>query len=190
MKSQSGSYLPFYMYIDRMRFRMPALVVLAGVMATAALAQNQPQQKKEEPLSFVKIAADVALNVQHDTVNGSLGIYISEQNWASGLKDSDLGPFLKVKEAKADRSAVCFVPEQKDAVVCVYFDGNTPFGVTALKAGSSGKIEAGEVAATYKSVSKDMLKKGAEELIFTENGINADDGQALPAFLVTAKAKN
>ena len=173
-----------------MRFRVPALVVLAGVMATAALAQNQPQQKKEEPLSFVKIAADVALNVQPDTVNGSLGIYISEQNWASGLKDGDLGPFLKVKEAKADRSAVCFFPEQKDAVVCVYFDGNTPFGVTAVKAGSSGKIEAGDVAPTYKPVSKDMLKKRSEELSFTAGGVTADDGQDLPAFAVSTKSKN
>ena len=169
---------------------MPALIVLAGVMATAALAQNQPQQKQLEPLALVKIAADVALNVQHDTVGRSLGIYISSQNWGSGLKDGDLGPFLKVKEAKADRSAVCFFTEQKDSAVCVYFDGNTPFGVTAVKAGSSGKIEAGDVAPTYKPVSKDMLKKGAEELSFSENTVNADDGQELPAFVVSAKAKN
>ena len=161
-------------------------------MATAALAQDQPQQKQEEPLALVKIAADVALNVQHDTVkNRSFGIYISSQNWSSGLKDGDLGPFLKVKEAKADRSAVCFFTQQKDAVVCVYFDGKTPFGVTAVKAGSSGKIEAGDVAPTYKPVSKDMLKKGSEELNFTDaDGVSADDGQALPAFVVSAKAKN
>jgi hypothetical protein len=172
-----------------MRFRILALAVLAGVVATAALAQNQPQ-KKEEPLALVKIAADVALNVQHDTVTRSLGVYISSQNWGSGLNDGDLGPFLKVKEAKADRSAVCFFTEQKDAAVCVYFDGNTPSGVTAVKAGSSGKIEAGDVAPTYKPVSKDMLKKGAEELSFSENTVNADDGQELPAFVVSAKAKN
>ena len=170
---------------------MPALAILAGIMATAAFAQSQPQQKKEEPLAFVKIAADVALNVQHDTVNGSLGIYISEQNWGSGLKDLDLAPFVKVKEAKTDRSVVCFFTQQKDAVVCVYFDGKTPFGVTAVKAGNSGKIEAGDVASTYKPVSKDMLKKGSEELNFTEaDGVSADDGQTLPAYVVSAKAKN
>jgi hypothetical protein len=159
-------------------------------MATAALAQNQPQQKKEEPLSFVKIAADVASNVQHDTVNGSLGIYISSQNWDAGLKDGDLGPFLKVKEAKADRSAVCFFTNQKDAAVCVYFDGNTPFGMTAIKAGSSGKIEAGDVAPTYRAVTKEMLKKGAEELGFSDGEISTDDGQALPAFLVAVPTKS
>jgi hypothetical protein len=159
-------------------------------MAMAALAQNQPQQKKEEPLSFVKIAADVASNVQHDTVNGSLGIYISSQNWDAGLKDGDLGPFLKVKEAKADRSAVCFFTNQKDAAVCVYFDGNTPFGVTAVKAGSSGKIEAADVAPTYKAVTKEMLKKGTEELSFSEGEISTDDGQSLPAFLVAVSAKS
>jgi hypothetical protein len=173
-----------------MRFRISALAVLAGIIVTAAFAQTQPQQKKDEPLAFVKIAADVAINVQHDTVNGSLGIYISGDNWGSGLKDSDLGPFLKVKEAKPDRSVVCFFREQKDAAVCVYFDGNTPFGVTAVKAGSSGKIEAGDVAATYKPVSKEMLKKSTEELSFTEGEVNADDGQALPAFAVAVSTKS
>ena len=169
---------------------MPALAVLAGVMAAAALAQNQPQPKKEEPLSFVKIAADVASNVQHDTVNGSLGIYISEQNWPAGLNDSDLAPFLKVKEAKADRSAVCFFRNEKDAAICVYFDGDNPFGVTAAKAGSSGRIEAGEVAAAYKPVSKDMLKKGTEEISFTKGEISTDDGQPLPAYAVAVSAKS
>ena len=169
---------------------MPGLAVLAGVMVAAAFAQNQPQPKKEEPLSFVKIAADVASNVQHDTVNGSLGIYISEKNWAAGLNDGDLGPFLKVKEAKPDRSAVCFFTSQKDAAVCVYFDGNNPFGVTATKAGSSGKIEAADVASAYKPVSKDMLKKGAEEISFTEGEIATDDGQPLPAYTVSVSAKS
>lgn len=173
-----------------MKFRIPALAVLAGVMATAALAQNQPQQKKEDPLAFVKIATDVALNVQHDIVNGSLGIYISDQNWDAGLKDGDLGPFLKVKEAKADRSAVCFFTNEKNAAVCVYFDSNTPFGVTAVKAGSSGKIEAGDVAPRYKAVTKEMLKKGTEELSFSEGEIATDDGQPLPVYSVRVSTKS
>ena len=159
-------------------------------MASTPHAQNQPQQKKEEPLAFVKIAADVAGNVQHDMLNRSVGVYVSEQNWGSGLKDSDLGPFMKAKEAKPDRSAVCFFTGPKDAAVCVYFDGNTPFGVIAVKAGSSGKIEPGDVAAAYKPVSKDMLKKGSDELSFTGGDVTADDGQTLPGFLVTVSTKS
>jgi hypothetical protein len=169
---------------------MLAFAVLAGVVASVAYAQNQPQEKRKEPLSFVKIAVDIAGNVQHDTVNGLLGIYISEQNWAAGLKDGDIGPFLKVKEAKADRSAVCFFTNMKDVGICVYFDGDNPFGVTALKAGSNGRIEAGDIAATYKPVTKDMLKKGSEEISFTEGEVATDDGQPLPAFMVAVAAKS
>jgi hypothetical protein len=173
----------------QMKSKILAFVCLAGTLAGAAGAQNQPDQEKKEPLSFAKIAANVAGNVQHRTVNGTLAIYVSEQNWAAGLKDGDLGPFLKLKEAKPGRSAACLFSQSKDIAVCVYFDGNTPFGVTAVEAGASGKLEASDIAAAYKPVSKDMLKKGAEELSFTPVGINTDDGQALPAFLVTAAGK-
>jgi hypothetical protein len=171
-----------------MKLRNSAFVVLAWVLAAAASGQNQAQQAKEEPLAFVKRAAAVANNVQPESVNGSLGIYISDQNWATGLKDGDLGPFLKVKEAKAGRSAACLFTQSKDAAVCVYFDGKDPSGVAAVKAGPSGKIEAGAIA--IKPVSKEMLKKGTEEFIFTESNISTDDGQPLPAFVVTpAKPK-
>ncbi len=173
--------------IDLMKLRNSAFLVLTWVLATAASGQNQAQKPKEDPLFFVKIAASVANSVQPDTVNGSLGIYISDQNWAAGLKDSDLGPFLKVKEAKAGRRAVCLFTQSKDAAVCVYFDGNDPFGVAAAKAGPSGKIEAGAIA--MKPVSKDMLKKGTDEFLFTESNVNTDDGEALPAFVIAAKPK-
>jgi hypothetical protein len=173
-----------------MKWKMLALVVFAGALAAVAGAQNQPDQGKKDPLPLVKIAADVAGNVQRDTVNGSLAIYLDDQNWAAGLKDSDLGPFLKLKEAKPGRSATCLFTQSKDSAVCVYFDGDSPFGVAAVKAGASGKIEAGDIAAAYKPVTKEMLKKGGDELNFTPAPISTDDGQPLPAFVVTAMAKS
>ena len=171
-----------------MRTKMLASVVFVGACVASAFSQTPAAQEKKDPLSFVKVAADVAYNVQPETVSGSRGIYIDEQNWASALKDSDLGPFMKVKEAKAGRSAACFFPESKDSAVCVYFDGDTPFGVAAAK-GSAGGIDPAAVAASYKPVSKDMLKHGSTEMDFNPNEISTDDGVALPAFLVIVKQK-
>jgi hypothetical protein len=192
-------------YIVGMKAQVVVRLLLSlFLIAAAASAQNQPGQagarkppasptpstpEKKVPLVFVKIAADVARNVQPQSLIGYLAIYIDSKAWDSGLKDSDLGPFLKVKEAKPDRSAVCFFSDTKDAATCVYFDGDTAFGVTAVKAGASGKIEAADVANAYKPVSKDMLKKGEQELRFEPGDANTDDGYPLPAFQVATGSK-
>ena len=171
-----------------MKLKLFSFVVLAGALAATASVQNAPNREqdkkdKNDPLAFIKIAADVAGNVQRETVNDSFGIYIGESNWASGVKDGDLGPFLKLKEAKPGRSAACLFTQAKDSAVCVFFDGQSPFGVAAVKAGAGGSISAEAVSAAYKAVSKEMLKHTAE-LTFTPNNLNTDDGQELAAFIV------
>jgi len=161
--------------------------MLTGVLLSAlALAQTQAAPEKADPLSFMKIAAEVAGNVQQQSLEGFTGIYVDAQNWAAGAKDSDLGPFLKLKDvpAKPGRSAAFFFTAAKDAAICVYFDGKSPIGVAAVKA-SGGSIKADDISAAYKRVSKDMLKKGSQEYHFTEGGINTDDGTSLPGFQVS-----
>ena len=155
------------------------------VVPTLLIAQNQSNTEKADPLSFVKTAADIAGNVQPAGLDGYTAIYVSEQHWADGLKDGDLGPFLKLKEAKAGRSAAFFFSQSRDAAICVFFDGKSPFGVAAVHAGSGGSIQTSDIQAAYKPVSKDMLKKGEQEWQFSENEINTDDGVALPAFAVS-----
>lgn len=175
-----------------MKSKLLAFILLAVVSAAAQGAQNktsQTNQEKQDPLFFVKNAAEIAGVVQHEIVDGSLGIYIAEENWKSGLNDSDLGPFLKVKESKAGRSAACLFSQDKDSAVCVYFDGGSPFGVAAAKAGANGKIEAADVSAAFKPVSKEMLGKGAEELTFKPGPVTTDDGKELPAFAIGAADK-
>jgi len=177
-----------------MKLKVLAFVVLAGALAAAASVQNEPNQEKSkskdknDPLSFIKVAADVAGNVQRETVNRSLGLYVAEGNWASGLNDGDLGPFLKLKEAKPGRSAACLFTQAKDSAVCVYFDGQSPFGVVAVKAGANGGIQPQAISAAYKAISKEMLKHTAE-LTFTPTTLATDEGQELPAFLVTRAAE-
>jgi len=160
-----------------------------GVLGSAlALAQTKPSPSpdKADPLSLVKIAGDIAGNVQQQGLDTFLVIYVDDQTWPSGVNDGDLGPFLKTKEAKPGRSAVFFFNQQKDAAVCVFFDGKTPFGVIAVKSASGASIQPGEVAPAYKPVTNEMLKKGDQEWHFKQiDAVNADDGKALAAFQVT-----
>lgn len=161
--------------------------VFVLALALAGSAVSQDQGGKKEPLNFVKNAADVALNVQQDSLNGYLGIYISPADWDGAVRDGDLGPFMKLKEAgpKDGRSAACFFSPNKDAAICVYFDGDAAFGVDAVKAASDGKIKPADVAASYKPIPKDMPKKSSRKLKFTEGGANTDEGYPLPAFAIS-----
>ncbi|HEY6252414.1 MAG TPA: hypothetical protein VI685_20865 [Candidatus Angelobacter sp.] len=169
-----------------MKLRTVVSLMLTGLLLSAmALAQNKPSPEKTDPLVFMKLAGDVAGNVQQQSLDSFLGIYVDEQSWASGAKDSDLGAFLKFKEAKPGRSAAFFFNEAKDTAICVYFDGESPFGVVAVKAGSAGAIKADDISAAYKPVSKDMLKKGDQEWHFSQFQINSDDGTPLSGFQIT-----
>jgi hypothetical protein len=170
-----------------MKHSVPVSLVLifAAILVPAlAFSQIQPAPDNAEPLSFVKTATDIAGNVQSDSLAGRLAIYISQDHWADGLKDGDLGPFLKVKEAKAGRSAVCIFNDTKDAVICVYFDGKEPFGVVALKTTAAGSFKPADISAAFKPVSKDMLEKSGQELKFNSTEVNTDDEVALPGFLI------
>jgi len=152
-------------------------------MSSLASAQLAPEN--DDALPFVKTAADVAGNVQQQSLANFIAIFVEEQKWADVAKDGDLGPFLKLKEAspKAGRSAVCFFSQEKEAATCVYFDGKSPFGVVAVKAADGGAIQSGEIPGAYKPVSKDMLK-GDHNWQFTKVPLNTDQGVALTAYQV------
>jgi hypothetical protein len=176
--------------------RQIAVAFIFGALLLAAPAVPQSPQKgadkpgtveKKDPLLFVRIAAAVATNVQPGSLNNFLALYIAPENWQAAGKDGDLGPLMKVKEAKAGRSAACLFSPGKDYALCVFFDNDDPFGMTAVKAGSSGKIEAGDAAAAYKSVSKEMLKPGEHKLQFASGDAATDQGTPLPAFQITSE---
>jgi hypothetical protein len=172
---------------------MKSRVFLRLVLAMATvltLAQSRPSTEKKPPLFFLKIAANVASHVQSQSLIGYLAIYIDEQTWSAALKDGDLGPFLKGQEAKPGRSAGCLFTTRKDAAVCTYFDKDVPYGVVAVRAGATGTIDGSDILAAYKPVSKQMLKKGKEDLNFTEGAVTTDDGTRVPSFQITKKAKN
>src|SRR5450432_3975443 len=161
-----------------------AMLFVAGF----AVAQNQASPGKSDPLSLIQIAVNVATNA-HQDLDGHLAIYVDPEKWTAGLKDGDLGPFLKLKEQKPGRSAVCIVSSSKDSAIAVYFDGDTAFGMTAVKAGASGKIDASDISAGYKAITKEMLADAGQKFHFEPIDLNTDDGEPLPAYVITETSK-
>ncbi|HET6842094.1 MAG TPA: hypothetical protein VFK06_10460 [Candidatus Angelobacter sp.] len=173
-----------------MKFKFLTLLVLAALsLSGLAQAQSQTHPESNSPLSLVKTAGTVAVNTQHADLEHFLAIYVDPSNWKSGLGDKDLGPFLKLKEGKPGRSAVLFFTQNMDYAICVYFDGEAAFGVTAAKAGSGGTIEASSISAGYKAVSKEMLQPAGKNYDFSEMEINMDNGDPISAWQIKPTGK-
>ena len=82
-------------YSIGMKLRMlAAYVVVTLLISGLATGQNKPDAEKKDPLSLVKIAANVVSNSQHQDLNDFLAIYVDQDTWAAALKD-DLAKLLK-----------------------------------------------------------------------------------------------
>jgi hypothetical protein len=170
-----------------MKFKIAVTLILAALVVSGFAAAQSQSGPENGPLALVKIAINVVSNTKHQNVDGHLAIYIPPEKWAAGLKDGDLGQFLKLKEQKPGRGAVFIFSASKDTAVAVYFDGGVPFGMTAVKAGSNGKIDPGDISAAYKAITNEMLKATGKEFSFEAVPINTDDGDSLAAYLIAKK---
>jgi hypothetical protein len=168
-----------------MKRRIAGALFLAGALSVLSAAQTKPAAKRYDPLFFAGIASDVAGNVLHQSLNNYITTYMDQKIWAVGLKDSDFGPFLRTKEAKPGRGADFLFSETKDVAICVYFDGDVPFGVSILHLRAGQKIADSDVLAAYKPVTKELLKKNSEDLRYTTTDMATDDGVALVAFQIS-----
>jgi hypothetical protein len=155
------------------------------LLASLALAQNQPS-KDGVGLRYAQIAVNVASTVQHQDLTGYFAIFVDDKQWTSLLKDKDIGPFLKLKDQKADRRAVIIASllDEKAPRVAVYFDGATATDMAGYTPGPEAKISADSL----KPVPKDAAKasdaaKGWK--ISPVEGVASDDGEALPAYQIS-----
>lgn len=167
----------------QLAFILAALLIAPCV----ALGQHKLDTDGKQALPYVKVAADIARNVQQDSLNNFLAIFISYRDSDQALQDDDLAPFMKIKKAQPVSfwSSVCFFSAKKDTAICVYFDEKRPFGVVAVKAGADGKLD--DPAAAYRAVSRDMLAKNEHKLSFDEITVQTDTGAGLTGFRVTAQ---
>ena len=176
-------------YSVGMKFRVIAPFVAAALLLSGmAAAQNKPAADKKDPLLQVKTASNIAANSQQQDLDAFLAVYVGPESWASALKDGDLGPFLKVKEQKAGRSAVLFFSDKKDTGICVFFDGDSAFALTAATA-KSGKLEASDISSGVKPVTKEMLKDSGQDYVFNGTDVATDDGDRLTGFQITRASK-
>ena len=176
-------------YIVFVKTTFLIVIVLAALLMapSVAVGQHKLDADGKEALPYVKIAAEVARNVQDESLNNFLAIFITYRDSDQARQDDDLAPFVKIKQAEPTSfwSTVCFFSAKKDAAICVYFDDKKPFGVTAVKAGPNGKL--GDAAGAYRKVSREMLGKNEHKLSFQETLIHTDSGAGLTGFRVTAQ---
>jgi hypothetical protein len=181
------SQCDFAVYLLPMRI-VSMSVCLAGLLfASAAQGQHKFSPDAKEAIPYVKMATEVALNVQHNSLNNYLAVFVTYRDWDQAVKDGDLGPFMKLKEAEGmgGRSAVCLFSSKKDAAICVYFDDKRPFGLTTVKAGADGKL--GDPAAGYQRVTNEMRKKNDQKLNYVESTVTTDYGAGLTGFQITTQ---
>lgn len=169
-----------------MKLLMAALLICATAIAGFTQPKNQAPPK-DDPLLLVDTAVTIALRTQQQNFDGFVAVYISPENWDAALKDGDLGPFLKLKEKKPGRSAVVITPPNANAdapTVCVYFDGDKAFGVTAARSKDSAKPSVGDIADAYKAVTKAMTEKKGLEFELEPGQVSTDDGVPLRAYTI------
>src|ERR1700730_6181224 len=140
-------------------------LAVALLFASLAVAQGQPakdqpskdqpskdQPSKDQPsqedigIRYARMALNVASLTQHQSMDGYLAVFVDDKSWTKLTKDGDLGPFLKLKEQKAERRMVYMLPNSPDGLrVVVYFDGPAATGVAAFTPGPDAKIDADAV---------------------------------------------
>ena len=164
-----------------MKISRLALVLL---FSSFAVAQNQPSKEKPA-LRYVRMAAHAASVTQHQSLEGYVAVFIDDKSWTKLSKDSDLGPFLKLKKQKMERRMVCFLAHNAAGPslrMAVYFDGPSATDVAAFTPGPDAKISAD----LLKPVPKEVLKTNdaAAGWVFTPGDAISDDGAPIPAYTI------
>ncbi len=155
------------------------------LLASLAVAQNQ-SSKDDVGLRYAQMAVNVASTVQHQNLAGYFAIFVDDKQWTSLLKDKDIGPFLKLKDQKADRRAVIIASllDEKAPRVAVYFDGATATDMAGYTPGPEAKISADSLKPVPKDAAKASDAAKGWKLAPVE-GVASDDGEALPAYQIS-----
>jgi hypothetical protein len=165
-------------------FMKASCLALFLLLASFAVAQNQEQSSKEDSgLRYARLAFNAASLTQHQSLEGYVAVFIDDKSWTTLSKDGDLGPFLKLKEQKAERRMVYFLGSPEALRVVVYFDGSSATDVAAFKPGPDAKISADLLKPVPKETSK--ANDDAAAWTFVREDVNSDDGDPIPAYRIT-----
>ncbi|MBZ5524429.1 MAG: hypothetical protein LAP21_19500 [Acidobacteriia bacterium] len=163
-------------------------LIVAFLLAVAALAVGQTSLEDSVSLSLARTASNIAANTLHKNMAGYMAVYVPDKDWEKLSRDSDLGPFLKLREMKTGRSMMLMLSGDNTAVrVAVYFEGMDAMGMVVFTPGSNAKLE----ALSVKPVPKEALKEvDAEQgLLFSRGEVTSDDGDAVVTYQITSSQK-
>ena len=164
-----------------LKFAFSAIVALTICAQLGPASHAQPAA----PPDFVRIAAEVAQNVQSGPFATSIAIYVDAKSWHATTTDRDIGPFLRAQDEKPGRSAACLLSMDKKNAFCVYFDDATPYGFVALHGEAGKEFRSEDAAAAFKPVTPDLLKQTGTYRI-NPLPVTSDNGAPMTAFLVSA----
>jgi len=141
-----------------------------------------PAKQESAVLSSTRTAVNIAANTLSKKLDGYTATYADDKNWTALSSDGDIGPFLKLKEAKAGRSMVLLLnlTDGTASWVAVYFDGSEATGVITMAPGGTAE------ASGIKPVSKEALKDAITEqgLTLTRGNLTSDDGVPVVAYSI------
>jgi hypothetical protein len=149
--------------------------------------KDLPQKKLPLGRDYVHVSANVARNMNHESVNTYNAAFFHQENWASGQKDSLFGPFLSLQEAKMNRAAVCMFNSTETDAVCVFFQDEAPYGALTLETPAGHPFDPKAIATAYKPVTADLGKEGTYSYTFKfiKGLVAMDDGTMVKSFFVT-----
>ncbi len=157
--------------------------------ALPQLAQDSAAKHltKEE---YVRLASDVAYNMQRDSIDYYNGFIIDSSAWHNALSDKLFGAFLGAQDEKKGQALVCIMSELSNDATCVYFQDHKPFGVAALKVEVGHQYTVDEVKAAYKPITPELLQKHADKdkNKITDGQSVLDNGTLIPAEIITEGA--
>jgi len=146
-----------------------------------------PQKKLPLGRDYVHVSANVARNLNHESVNTYNAAFFHQENWASGQKDSLFGSFLSLQEAKMNRAAVCMFNSMETDAVCTFFQDEEPYGALTLETAAGHPFDPKVISAAYKPVTAELGKEGTFSYTFKflKSMVAMDDGTMVESFFIT-----
>ncbi len=138
---------------------MRLVLCFAAFVSLFVLSQTTNAQEYSA-ISYMRIAAQVARNLDRPTLDDYYGWTISAGSWHESLNDALFGPFLAAQEESPTHTMSCIIKQfTNNDVVCVYFNGQSAYGYAALKGDVGHHFTVEEVKGAYKPMSADLLEK-------------------------------
>lgn len=140
-------------------------------------------------MPLVRLTADAAHQLNHDSLTSYSATYFDEAAWRSGLTDSIFGPLLHAQEPAPGRTAACILSAEFNDAVCLFFQDGTASGYLSLQVKPGQDFTPAAAKAAYAPISPAILGTHSFTYQFEAGSISLDDGTAITSYLVVKENK-